>query len=271
MLRAAIAGVILLSAVPADATSCKLDRDRYQDLAGTAGYGVALVCGGEQLRDVWAQFAGDGTLTGISWSEHQGHLRRTVRIDTTGRVSFISQDTHIKGGFFAQARGTSHFLFPRDRTMSVKRTGRLRLVVRDAAGRAWHLQGKPVMDGAIERISYTVIAIDDREQEARPIDHTKAGIVAVDLVAPYSIYLQHEEPQMHGLADRRSKAYLTTKSIFHDGRGNTCAVANSKLFQPRASDPKDKSDNELKFAGDSALVEFLAAECSNLDLKVLKR
>jgi hypothetical protein len=76
---------------------------------------------------------------------------------------------------------------------------------------------------------------------------------------------------MHGLADRRSRAYLTTKSIFHDGRGHTCAVPNSKLFQPSASDPKDKSDNELRFADDDSLVKFLRSECPQLELKVFAR
>ena len=272
MLRGAILGLLVWFARPVEAGTCKLDRERYKSLAGTAGYGTALLCDGEQLRDVWAQFAGDGSLTGISWTEHQGeHLRRTVRIDATGRVSFLSQDKSIKGGFFAQTRGTSHFLFPRDRRMSVKQTGKHRLVVRDFAGRTWHLQGSPAKEGTADRISYEVIAIDDKDQASRTIDFTRKGIFAVDLVAPYSLYLEHVEPHMHGLADRRSKQYVDSKSIFHDGRGHTCAVANGKLFGPRASDPKDKSDNELKFADDEALVEFLRSECPSLELKVFAR
>jgi len=267
MLRIAIAAVCLVGFAPRAESATCTRSDRYASLAG---YGEALVCGGEPLSDVWVQFDGDD-LTGISWTEYQGDkLRRTIRVDHLGRISFISQDEAIKGGFFAQTRGTSHFLFPRGRKMSVtKHPDALRLVFRDAAGRAWHLVGKPLPRAGSPRVSYTVTAVDDHDQATHTIDFTSRGIVAVDLVAPYSLYLQHQEPHMHGLADRRARAYLAMKSTFHDGRGQTCEVANEKLFQPRAGDPDDKADNELRFADDASLVEFLGATCPKLDLTVL--
>lgn len=269
---AAVTGAAALAPATAAAAPCALDRtNRFADkMLGTGSWSAMLACNGTPLQDMPASFAPDGSLSGVSWTEHDGDRRRTTYIHANGQIYFIVQDTSIQGGFSKQTRSTGHYLFPRSRPITVSRDARSgRVVVRDGAGRAWHLAPSTVERNRITHTSYRVLSIDDHEQPARPIDFTKRGIVAVDLIAPYALYLDHVEPNMHGLADRRSRQYLATKSIFHDGRGHTCAVPNSKLFQPRGEDPNDRADYELRFADDGALADFLAAECPTLDLKVL--
>jgi hypothetical protein len=259
------------SVARADPVRCKPDLERARGLAGTAGYSNVLTCDGERLEDVYVQVGADGGITGMSWTEYQGeHLRRTIRVDRTGSVFFIVQNRGIKGGFFAQTRGTAHFVFPRDHRMTVIRDRRSRrLLLRDAAGHAWQLAGTPVEGPGMYQVSYVVEAIDGHAQPPRTIGFGLDGIVAVDLVGAGAMYLEHREPHRHGLADRRSRKYLSMRSLFHDGAGHSCAIENRYLFGPRAADPDDKSDNELRFADDGSLAAFLGERCPELDLAAL--
>ena len=262
--------VLGASAVPAfaDPQRCTIDVKRYGFMQPD-GWGEALLCDGKQLTGVSVRFSGK-RLTGVHWIEQQDGVRkRHTYLYDDGTMAFIAHDQRIKSkSFYKQTRGTKHYAFPRSASFVVAKEGD-RVFIRDRAGRIWVLQGTDVSRKigvqVVPDTSWQVESLDGVKQQKVAIDFSVKGIVATDFVAAKSFFLETKQPDLSGLADRRSTKFREMKSVFHDGKGGTCAVANKQIYGGSPRDPDDKSEYELLFPTDGELDEFLTEACPKLD------
>ena len=268
ILRGAL--VILVVAITAGhvrAERCTIDRKRYDHMTPD-GWGEALLCGGEKVWGITIRYS-DNRITGVHWIEHQGKRHRNVYLNSDGSMDFIARDETVhRTSFFKQTRGTKYYGFPRNGTMAIARDGH-RLLVRDISGRTWVLAGEELPSKYVPTVSWSVESIEGVAQKAVAIDFTVKGIVGVDFVKPKAFFLETRQPDLSGLANRRTAKFRAMKSVFHDGRGGTCAVANQHLFGGSARDPDDKSEYELVFTTDQELDAFLEETCPKLDRTAL--
>jgi hypothetical protein len=231
------------------------------------GFADILVCDGVRHRGISVKVTRDGTLLGVSWTEHQGKKERNYQLHADGSLGFVVVDGTIDSPkFSARARTTQYQILPRGRTMWIDAI-KGGLVVHDAGGHSWHLVATPIDE---LYTSYRVAHIDASTQAARPIDFTERGLVGVDLAAAKVFHLQHRQPSFGGYSDRTTRAYREMTSIFHDEVGGTCAVANAKVMVPNPSDPKDRTDMAFRFTDDAALDAFLLDQCPKLDRSPLQ-
>jgi hypothetical protein len=252
----------LARAADADPVPCSFMMQH----ASPDGFADILTCGAKRYRGISVRVQPDGRLTGVYFTEHQGkQLERAFQIYDSGQLAFVVTDKSIRGGFWAQSRGTSYELFPRGATMSIEQVDD-GLLVHDAAGHTWHLLETPI---DANYSSYAVVSIDGVAQKRVPIKFTERGITGLNLDAVHPFYLQYQQPDFSGIASRRTRAYRETRSIFHDEHGRTCAIANAKLFVPNPKDPNDPSDMAFGFTDDPSLETFLATACPKLDLAPL--
>lgn len=249
----------------ADPVTCKIDRRRFQP--GT-GFGEALLCDGKRYFDVSIRFDSYNSITGIIFTEYQGaHLRRNVQLYANGMVVFVVENRAIKGGFFAQSRGTHYIVMPRGYPMSIEKDGD-ELIINDAGGHKWVLAATRPDPKREWTVSHTVKTIDGVKQPRVPIAFTEKGIAGINLAAARVFFLEHHQPNMSGIANRRTRAYRETKSVFHDAKSKTCAVPNDQLYVPNPNDPNDPSDMAFGFPDDDSLMPFLAKACPKLDLSI---
>jgi hypothetical protein len=249
----------------AEPTRCTLDRRHYQP---GPGFGEALVCDGKRMYDVLVRFDSYGSITGLIFTEYQGeYLRRSFQLYADGTIAVIAENRKIKGGFYAQSRGTRHILMPRGYPMSVEKD-RDQLIVHDAGGHTWVLATSQFDPTREQYVSHVVKTIDGAKQPKAPIAFTEKGIVGVDFAAAKLFFLEHHQPNLSGMANRRTKAYREMKSVFHDTKAHTCAVANDQLFVPNPNDPNDPADMSFGFPDDDSLLPFLAKACPKLDVSI---
>jgi hypothetical protein len=267
MRAALIVSALIASVTPAsaDAVRCTFDHKRY-DFMQPEGFGEALLCDGKQVLGVSIRYSGK-RLTAVHWQEHEAKRTRYTYLYDDGAMAFIAHDEGIQSrSFFKRTRGTKFYAFPRDGRMVVaKDRDSNRLFVRDTAGHTWVLIGSELADKYVPRMSWTVESIDGAAQKQSAIDFTVRGIVGVDFAKVRALFLETKQPDLSGLADRRSKKFRDTKSVFRDGNGGSCSVANAQLFGGSPRDPDDKSEYELLFATDQELDTFLAEACPKLD------
>ncbi|HEY5924216.1 MAG TPA: hypothetical protein VIV11_21210 [Kofleriaceae bacterium] len=267
MRAAMVVSALIASAAPASAGAqrCTFDHERYDHMQ-PEGFGEALLCGGEKVWGITIRYSGK-RLTAVKWDEQQGQRKRHTYLYDDGAIAFIAHDEGIKSkSFFKQTRGTKYYTFPRGGRMAIaKDTGSNRLFVRDAAGHTWVLVGTDVPSKYVPAMSWAVESIDGVTQKPAAIDFSVTGIVGVDLAKARAFFLETKQPNLSGLADRRSTKFRETKSVFRDGTGQSCSVANGELFGGSARDPDDKSEYELLFTTDSALDTFLGETCPKLD------
>jgi hypothetical protein len=260
MRAAIVVSALIASATPAFAEPrrCSFDHKNYDHMQPD-GFGEALLCDGTKVSGVSIRYNGK-RLTAVHWQEQQGRRTRHTYLYDNGAIAFLTHDEGIKSRSYSkQTRGTKYFSFPRGGRMAIAMDrDDNRLLVRDGAGHTWVLAGS-------ESESWAVESIDGIAQKASPIDFSVKGIVGVDLVAARAFFLETKQPDLGGLADRRSKKFRDTKSVFHDGNGNSCSVANAQLFGGSPRDPDDKSEYELLFATDGDLDTFLGETCPKLE------
>ena len=258
---------LAITAGHAQAERCTIDRKRYDHMT-PEGWGEALLCGGEKVWGVTIRYSGNH-ITGVSWAEHQGKRHRNIYLYDDGTMVFLARDERVNSkSFFKQTRGTKYYAFPRAGRLAIAKDGD-QLLVRDMTGRTWVLAGTALASKYVPSVSWTVESIDGVAQKPVAIGFTVKGIVGLDFVKAKTFFLETRQPDLGGLADRRSAKFRETKSVFHDGRGGMCAVANEQLFGGRAADPNDKAEYELLFPTDQALDEFLEQACPKLDRSAL--
>ena len=269
MRAAMIVGALIASVAPASAgaSRCTFDHERYDHMQ-PEGFGEALLCDGEPVSGISIRYSGK-RLTAVHWQELQDRRTRHTYLYDDGSMAFLAHDERIKSrSFFKQTRGTKYYMFPRGVRMAVAMDrDSNRLFVRDGAGHTWVLAGTEVGS----KVSWAVESIDGIEQSTVAIDFSVTGIVGIDFVKARAFFLETKQPDLGGLADRRSKKFRDTKSVFRDGNGGSCSVANARLFGGNARDPDDKSEYELLFETDSELDTFLGESCPKLDRSALDR
>lgn len=271
-MRAAMVVCALIATVApafADTVRCKFDHALYDHMQ-PEGFGEALLCDGEKVPGISIRYSGK-RLTAVHWQELQDRRTRHTYLYDNGAMAFLAHDERIKSkSFFKQTRGTKYYAFPRSGRMAIaKDRDSNRLIVRDTAGHTWVLVGTEVASKYVPKLSWAVESIDGVAQKTAAIDFSVAGIVGVDLVKARALFLETKQPDLGGLADRRSKKFRDTKSVFRDGNGGSCSVANAQLFGGSARDPDDKAEYELLLATDGELDTFLGETCPKLDRSAL--
>ena len=232
------------------------------------GFADILVCEGVRHRGISVKVDKAGRLLGVYWTEHQGKKERSYQLHADGTLGFVVVDDTIDSPKFSvRARTTQYQILPRGQPMRIDAV-KDGLVVHDAGGHRWHLVATKIDDFDT---SYLVAHIERSVQDKRPIDFTEGGLVGVDLARAGVFHLQHRQPSFGGYADRTTRAYRETTSIFHDEAGNTCAVPNAKVMVPNPNDPKDRTDMAFRFTDDAALERFLGEQCPKLDRSPLSR
>jgi hypothetical protein len=267
MRAAIIVSALIASAAPAfaEARRCRFDHKNYDHMQ-PEGFGEALLCDGKKVEGISIRYSGK-QLTAVHWQEHQDQRTRHTYLYDNGTLAFLAHDERIKSrSFFKQTRGTKYFAFPRGGKLAIaKETDSNRLFVRDGAGHTWVLAGTEIAGKYAPEMSWAVESIDGVAQKTSAIDFSLKGIVGLDLVKARVFFLETKQPELTGLADRRSARFRDMKSVFHDGSGNSCSVANRELFGGSPRDPDDKSEYELLFSTDGDLDTFLGETCPKLD------
>jgi hypothetical protein len=271
-MRAALVVMVLAATtLPAFAEprKCTFDHEHYDHMQ-PEGFGEALLCDGKKVWGITIRYSGK-RLTAVHWQEHQDKRTRHTYLYNDGAIAFIAHDERIKSkSFFKQTRGTKYYTFPRGGRMAIAMDSDAnRLLIKDGAGHIWVLAGTSLPSDGMPDVSWAVESIDGVAQKTVSIDFTIPGIVGIDLAKAKAFFLETKQPDLSGLADRRSTKFRETKSIFHDPAGQRCSVANKDLWVGSPRDPDDKSEYELGLSTDDALATFLSDACPKLDRTAL--